>query len=79
MSRVAKPPVTEAQWARILDGRKVRYLVTNEQIEWAGANARFCLSCAHVGKPSGDPRRAWCPVHRMMTSNAFPVLCKEAA
>lgn len=71
--------ISEKMWAQILAGRKVRYLVKPEQVEWAGKHARFCLGCKNIGHPYGDPRRAYCSTHRMMVGNTFPVLCREYA
>jgi hypothetical protein len=71
------PPITEEQWIRILGDHKVRYLVNIEQQAWAGRRAVRCMNCEHAGNSGGDPWRAWCMQHRFMTSNAFPVLCRE--
>jgi hypothetical protein len=68
--------ITEAQWARILAGRKVRWLVKPEQVEWAGKRAVSCGGCAHT-KMHGDPRRGWCCEHSFLVSMAFPLLCRE--
>lgn len=68
--------ITPAQWVRILDGRKVRYLVTAERIAWAGRRAASCGACKNT-KMHGDPRRGWCTAHRFLTSMAFTVLCRE--
>ena len=72
-------PITEAQWERILDGRKFRILVKAEQQEWAGKNAVRCINCKRAGSASGshDPWRAFCLTHKCMVSNNFPVLCRE--
>lgn len=71
------PPITESEWARILDGHKFRLLVKPEQVEWAGDRARSCLSCKNLGDVRGDPQRGWCSVHRCMRGNATPVLCRQ--
>lgn len=70
--------ISEAQWARILDGRKFRILIKPEQQEWAGRRAVRCGNCAHT-KMHGDPRRGWCVEHRCMVSHSYPVLCREHA
>lgn len=69
-------PITEDQWARILDGRKVRWLVKPVHIEWAGKRAVSCGNCSHT-KMHGDPRRGWCTEHRFLVSLAFTLLCRE--
>jgi hypothetical protein len=69
-------PITEDQWARILDGRKVRWLVKPVHIEWAGKRAVSCGNCVHTNL-HGDPRRGWCTEHRMLVSLAFTLLCRE--
>lgn len=70
-------PIPAEVWPIILRGRPMRYLVKPEQVEFAGKHAKHCLGCANIGKVTGDPRRAWCQVHRMMTGNTFPVLCPD--
>ena len=72
----ALPPISEAEWARILDGRRVRWLIKQEQVDWAGKRARSCGSCKHTHM-SGDPRRGWCTEHQFLVSMAFPVLCRQ--
>lgn len=76
MSERVYPPVTEAQWERILGGRKVRWLVKETQIEWAGKRAVSCGNCKNT-KMHGDPRRGWCAELRFMVSLAFTVLCRH--
>lgn len=68
-------PIPAELWPVLLRGQPMRYLVRDEQKEFVGKHARFCLSCGNIGKPTGDPRRAWCQLHRMMVGNTFPVLC----
>jgi hypothetical protein len=69
--------ITPEQWARILGNhRKVRWLVTPEQIAWAGKRAVSCGNCVNT-RMYGDPRRGWCTVHRKMVSLAFTLLCPE--
>lgn len=71
-------PITESQWARILNGRKVRWLVTKERQEWAGKRAVSCGACTNT-RMHGDPRRGWCTEHRFVVSLAFSVLCRRYA
>lgn len=68
--------ITEAEWSRILDGRLFRPLVKAEQVEWAGKNARSCMSCGNCKGITGDPRRGYCITHSCMRG-AIPVLCRE--
>jgi hypothetical protein len=70
-------PLTDEEWERVLRGRKIRVVVTDEQKAWAGKRAVYCLGCDHAGKAHGDPRRAWCTKHKMLRGNTFPVLCRE--
>lgn len=75
-----RAPLTEEDWSRVLRGRQktVVFLVAREQREWAGDQAHSCGSCKNV-KMHGDPRRGFCAAQRMMTSLAFPVLCRRFA
>jgi hypothetical protein len=77
-AEVSAPPavsvLTDAEWERVLSGRRMRWLP--EQVDWAGARARSCGGCANT-KMHGDPRRGWCTAHRFMVSMAFTVLCRE--
>lgn len=69
--------ITPEQWDRILaGGRKVRWLVKEEQVRWAGKRAVGCGACANT-KMHSDPRRGWCRAHRFMVSMAFPLLCRQ--
>lgn len=71
--------ITESQWTRILAGRRMRVLVSEEQREWAGKNARLCLSCDHAGDIRGIPQRGWCRRYRFAVANSYPVLCRDYA
>lgn len=71
-------PLTEAQWAEILRGRRVRYLFTKADQQAWSAHSRFCLSCKHISDLRGETgRRGFCLEQRIMTSNAFPILCPK--
>lgn len=78
--RPERLPLTEEEWARVLrdTDRTVVKLVTRQQREWAGTQARNCGACTNT-KMHGDPRRGWCTAQRMMTSGTFPVLCRSYA
>ncbi len=78
--RPEREPLSEEEWTRVLRGhaRSMVYLVTREQREWAGNQARSCGACARVHL-EGDPRRGFCLAHRMMTGITFPVLCRSYA
>lgn len=80
--KLERAPLTEEEWQKVLRaasrGRTVVFLVTREQREWAGNQARSCGACTQV-KLHGDPRRGWCTAQRMMTGITFPVLCRTYA
>lgn len=71
-------PLTDAQWARVLGGRRVRWLVnmTEKQFAWASKRAVSCGACAYTHL-QGNPRRGYCTAGRVMVSTAFPVLCMD--
>jgi hypothetical protein len=75
-----RAPLTEEEWERVLRGKRhtMIFLVTREQREWAGNQAKSCGTCVRV-KLYGDPRRGFCLGHSMMTGLTFPVLCRKYA
>lgn len=76
--RAERAPLTEEEWTRVLRGRAITVvsLVTAEQREWAGNQARDCGTCKGV-KLHGDPRHGFCVPQGIKVGISFPKLCRK--
>lgn len=70
-------PLTDDEWARVLEGRNFRCLVDAAKVEWAGDRAVRCGSCTHSSGSHKVPWSGFCRVHRCMVSDTFAKLCRE--